>query len=527
MAARKPMVDGGVAEWLKAHAWKVCIRETVSRVRIPLPPERVWKIQRVANNPKATIRYRGKGPPPPDLRSSEDLTDADIRSFAAQAWHDWQGWIVAPLSSANPEWLHDHAQLLESDRWEQYQRPLEDHMLAFSSETALFLEQRGLFLDLSGSQARILTNYLFRAGSEAYRRKIERIRNISTYEQRDCLFDDVSIAVSSQLMGSDFAGRRSEVSHSAVRAPTSSRASDNLEFLSELQRWLVLLASQGMKPRQLRQYESDLRSFAAVLKIIGNVRRERLQSFYEEVLSGNAPNTVSRKFSVIRSYWRYLVSHDLVSRDHKPFEGLLLPTKKTVIKRRAWTPAQVCELWYKSKSKSDEVLAQAIMIAAFTGSRIEAICSLSTANVFTASDGKLAFHFSDKTDAGIRDVPVHSSIMPLIQALLMKAPLNQGFLIKADTANQYDDRSTGVGKRFARLRTEQGHSRGFDFHSIRRTVVSLLAKAHCPEAITADIVGHEKPTMTYGLYNDACDIEEKRRWLEVALIYPDTVFMRG
>ncbi len=29
---------GGVAEWLKAHAWKVCIRETVSRVRIPPPP---------------------------------------------------------------------------------------------------------------------------------------------------------------------------------------------------------------------------------------------------------------------------------------------------------------------------------------------------------------------------------------------------------------------------------------------------------------------------------------------------------
>ena len=29
---------GGVAEWLKAHAWKACIRETVSWVRIPLPP---------------------------------------------------------------------------------------------------------------------------------------------------------------------------------------------------------------------------------------------------------------------------------------------------------------------------------------------------------------------------------------------------------------------------------------------------------------------------------------------------------
>src|SRR5919108_6685176 len=36
-----------MAEWLKAHAWKACIRETVSWVRIPLPPllqgERNWK----------------------------------------------------------------------------------------------------------------------------------------------------------------------------------------------------------------------------------------------------------------------------------------------------------------------------------------------------------------------------------------------------------------------------------------------------------------------------------------------------
>src|ERR1700745_3907549 len=30
--------DGEVAEWLKAHAWKVCLRETVTRVRIPLSP---------------------------------------------------------------------------------------------------------------------------------------------------------------------------------------------------------------------------------------------------------------------------------------------------------------------------------------------------------------------------------------------------------------------------------------------------------------------------------------------------------
>ena len=31
-------IPGGMAEWLKALAWKACIRETVSWVRIPLPP---------------------------------------------------------------------------------------------------------------------------------------------------------------------------------------------------------------------------------------------------------------------------------------------------------------------------------------------------------------------------------------------------------------------------------------------------------------------------------------------------------
>src|SRR5438132_5325115 len=29
---------GEMAEWLKAHAWKACIGETLSRVRIPLSP---------------------------------------------------------------------------------------------------------------------------------------------------------------------------------------------------------------------------------------------------------------------------------------------------------------------------------------------------------------------------------------------------------------------------------------------------------------------------------------------------------
>lgn len=36
--SRKKANYGEVAEWFKAHAWKACIWETVSGVRIPFSP---------------------------------------------------------------------------------------------------------------------------------------------------------------------------------------------------------------------------------------------------------------------------------------------------------------------------------------------------------------------------------------------------------------------------------------------------------------------------------------------------------
>lgn len=73
-SARLP---GGVAEWLKAHAWNACIRETVSGVRIPLPPPsslgvwvhestaiqngRPWRPFRLASEPKTPLGEANSG----------------------------------------------------------------------------------------------------------------------------------------------------------------------------------------------------------------------------------------------------------------------------------------------------------------------------------------------------------------------------------------------------------------------------------------------------------------------------------
>jgi hypothetical protein len=52
-----------MAEWLKAHAWKACVRETVPWVRIPLSPP-VNRITRADLVPKAVAKAerRSDGP---------------------------------------------------------------------------------------------------------------------------------------------------------------------------------------------------------------------------------------------------------------------------------------------------------------------------------------------------------------------------------------------------------------------------------------------------------------------------------
>ena len=78
------------------------------------------------------------------------------------------------------------------------------------------------------------------------------------------------------------------------------------------------------------------------------------------------------------------------------------------------------------------------------------------------------------------------------------------------TENKYGNRSNAIGKRFGRLKTELGHGKQQVFHSIRKTFTTELERAGIPENIAADIVGHEKQTMTYGLYSGGSSLEQKR-----------------
>ena len=57
---------------------------------------------------------------------------------------------------------------------------------------------------------------------------------------------------------------------------------------------------------------------------------------------------------------------------------------------------------------------------------------------------------------------------------------------------------------------ERGFGDQHTFHSIRKAVVTILENAGVAENIVADLVGHAKRTITFGLYSGGVGIDVKR-----------------
>jgi len=218
-------------------------------------------------------------------------------------------------------------------------------------------------------------------------------------------------------------------------------------------------------------------------------------------------SSLKRMVSFWRSYWRFLVKRDAVQAGSDPFALVELPAvSKRAAQASGWLPfhrEDVPKLVNAAKAAEDQDLADLITLGAYTGARIEELCSMKVEHI-----GAESFRIVDaKTEAGVREVPIHAALRPLVDRL--KGSSRDGYLLSGLTFNKYGDRSNAIGKRFGRLKTMQGHGGQFVFHSLRKTLVTLLEDAGVSENLAADIVGHEKPRITYGLYSGGASLATK------------------
>jgi integrase len=212
-----------------------------------------------------------------------------------------------------------------------------------------------------------------------------------------------------------------------------------------------------------------------------------------------AVKTMQKALGYLSEYVAWLQYQGLLDAQlQNPFRQVRFPKAlKRPVKYSPMTDREILAVRTEAQEKGDAELVAYIDIARYTGMRLSEIGALTTESLVTV-EGVTCFKVKEdaKTQASSgRVVPVAAKLHEL---------LDLGRLNMAG-------RSNAVGKRFGRLKRDvlaDGQSRTKCFHSIRKFVVTTLEQAGIAEGIAADLVGHEKPNITYNVYSGGSSVQQ-------------------
>lgn len=152
-----------------------------------------------------------------------------------------------------------------------------------------------------------------------------------------------------------------------------------------------------------------------------------------------------------------------------------------------------------NKRKPDLELASLIAYGVLSGARLEEIGRICSGNTVVGDNGRMAFKVEDsKTEAGVREVPIHNELKPLhIYFLESKSSLDNVFTPnKTKRGTQLDY----LSKRFGYLKTKLGFKKLHVFHSLRKTFITELYENNIRHELIQRIVGHAGDNITTSVY---------------------------
>lgn len=267
--------------------------------------------------------------------------------------------------------------------------------------------------------------------------------------------------------------------------------------------------SLRLAQKTIDQQHRDVLKMAAHFVSVEALKPQQVKAWTDKLIKQEATAaTLERVMNGCRSLWRYLQDSGTIPVEAPdPFLGSFRLATKTAkrntVERKAFTAGELAAVYQHALSGGDLALSRLIALGAFTGARIEELCSVTVKNctngMFTITDSK--------TDAGVRQVPIHPALILLVESMAKAS--TDGYLVPSTAAGKYGVRSDPLSKRFGRLKESMGFGPGHVFHSIRKTVATLLEQAGASEGVAADILGHEKKTLSYGLYSSGSSMAQK------------------
>ena len=234
---------------------------------------------------------------------------------------------------------------------------------------------------------------------------------------------------------------------------------------------------------------------------------------YQEFLAekGNGVRTIDNKISIVRAVFNFAVKQGY-TRNGNPAQNRALLTKKQRLKGGyAIFEKEEIEQFFKSgffkeQEEKDPDYTTAVLFGLFTGCRIGEITSLKKDNFKKSTTGTNYLVIRDsKTNAGIREVPLHPYLLERISEFLDK---------KTDKIFKYvekEGKGTGnaVGKKFARnLESAKITREKLVFHSLRKFVNNELMKNGVSLENRCQFIGHEIENVNVAIYTNKINVDE-------------------
>ena len=177
------------------------------------------------------------------------------------------------------------------------------------------------------------------------------------------------------------------------------------------------------------QHRTVLRAFikwAGLGVLIEDVTRRYAGEFISHLLapsSGLHHKTVQRYVSSLSSLWTWLEARGLAQDHPWTRQGVGEKSKRGSPTRRSqWSDAALVKLLSATYSpRYTEILQDLVRLALVTGARLDELCALKVADVHRRDDGWWITVTAGKTQAAVRDVPVHRSAAHVLERRLKRA----------------------------------------------------------------------------------------------------------
>lgn len=233
---------------------------------------------------------------------------------------------------------------------------------------------------------------------------------------------------------------------------------------------------------------------------------------------GLSDATRNRHAATLQALWEW-ASERGYAEGRNPFSGhrTRLRAGVNVKGYRPWEPEELERLLNPGPKRSD--LREVMLVALFSGMRLDEIASLTWGNLKKV-DGIDVFDVRDaKTPAGNRQVPVH----PQLSWLLTRERGATTTRVWPQFNPEGPGKKAGAdaGKEFTRFKQALGFTdRQTAFHSFRKNAVAQWEAASVPETEVAQIIGHEKKGITFGVYGRGVSLQ-RRAQIVAMLTYPN------